>query len=95
MKEREAVRRYLTITVSTGTEPTNKLWYIKSANLPISAKTGALDLSAFDMRKNNSQPLPIVKFIDDFEASYSIVATNGTFWTVLTNNDAPRNKCGP
>ena len=83
---------YLIITVSTGTEPTNKLWYIKVSDLPVSAKTGTLDLSAYDRRKHDAKPLPLVKVIDTFEASYGIVANDGPIWTLTTDHDAPRNK---
>ena len=83
---------YLIITVSTGTEPTNKLWYIKVSDLPVSAKTGTLDLSTYDRRKADAKPLPLVKVIDDFTASYGIVASDGPIWTLTTDLDAPRNK---
>nr|QOL01125.1 putative extracellular protein CSOL_049 [Pseudococcomyxa simplex] len=83
---------YLIITVSTGTEPTNKLWYIKVSDLPVSAKTGTLDLSTYDRRKADAKPLPMVKVIDDFTASYGIVASDGPIWTLTTDLDAPRNK---
>ncbi len=86
------MRSYLIITVSTGTEPTNKLWYIQSSDLPVDAKTGGLDLSAYDRRKANAKPLPIVKVIDDFEAAYSIVTNDGPIWTINTDLDAPLNK---
>lgn len=78
--------------MSTGTEPTNKLWYIKVSDLPVSAKTGTLDLSAYDRRKADAKPLPLVKVIDDFTASYGIVASDGPIWTLTTDLDAPRNK---
>ncbi|BDA42018.1 Prolyl endopeptidase [Coccomyxa sp. Obi] len=83
---------YLIITVSTGTEPSNKLWYIKVSDLPVDAKTGGLDLSAYDRRKANAEPLPLVKVIDNFEAAYSIIANEGPIWTINTDLDAPRNK---
>jgi len=43
------VYSYLLITISTGTEPTNKLWYIEVAKLPKKA-SGSLDLSSYDLR---------------------------------------------
>lgn len=80
------------ITISTGTEPTNKLWYIKVSDMPVSATTGGLDLSSYDRRKPDAKPLPLVKLIDDFQASYSIVANDGPIWTLITDLNAPRNK---
>lgn len=79
--------------MSTGTEPSNKLWYIKVSDLPMDAKTGGLDLSAYDRRKPSAKPLPMVKVIDDFEAAYSIVINDGPIWTINTDLDAPLNKC--
>ena len=40
---------YILITISTGTEPTNKLWYIEVASLPKKAD-GGLDMSSYDLR---------------------------------------------
>ena len=40
---------YLLITISTGTEPTNKLWYVEMANLP-KKPSGSLDLSSYDLK---------------------------------------------
>lgn len=40
---------YLLLTISTGTEPTNKLWYIEVANLHKKAN-GSLNLSSYDLR---------------------------------------------
>ncbi len=57
------------------------------------AKTGGLDLSAYDRRKPSAKPLPMVKVIDDFEAAYSIVINDGPIWTINTDLDAPLNKC--
>ena len=40
---------YLLITISTGTEPTNKLWYVDMADLP-KKPSGSLDLSSYDLK---------------------------------------------
>lgn len=83
------------ITISTGTEPTNKLWYMEVAALPVSSATGGMDLSAYDLQKGTAaKPLPIVKLIDDFAASWTIVASDGPIWTLNTNLNASRNQCG-
>ena len=44
---------------------------------------------------NSTTPLPVVKLIDDFSASYGVIANNGTLWTFNTDLDAPRSKCAP
>ena len=65
-------------TISTGTDPANKLWYIDAAALPVNAKTGAMDLTPYDRQKGAAaKPLPIVKLIDDFRASFSVIANDG------------------
>ncbi|CAK0747901.1 hypothetical protein CVIRNUC_001798 [Coccomyxa viridis] len=84
-------RDYLLITISTGTEPTNKLWYVEMAGLP-KKPSGSLDLSSYDLKMNSTTPLPVVKLIDDFSASYGVIANNGTLWTFNTDLDAPRSK---
>ena len=87
--------RYIIITISTGTEPSNKLWYMEVASLPISNTTGGMDLSAYDLQKGAAaKPLPIVKLVDDFSASWNLVASDGPIWTLSTNLNAPRNQCG-
>ena len=40
---------YILITIGTGTEPTNKLWYIEVASLPKKAD-GGLDMSSYNLR---------------------------------------------
>jgi hypothetical protein len=65
------------------------------AALPVSAKTGGMDLSAYDRKLGAAaKPLPIVKFIDEFLASFSIVASDGPIWTLDTDLNATRSKCG-
>jgi prolyl oligopeptidase len=40
-----------------------------------------------------STPLPVVKLVDNFDASYDYVANEGTSFTFKTNLDAPRYRC--
>ena len=42
-------RSYMLITISTGTEPSNKLWYVEVAQLP-KTPDGGLDMSSYDLR---------------------------------------------
>lgn len=42
-------RSYMLVTISTGTEPSNKLWYVEVAQLP-KKPDGGLDMSSYDLR---------------------------------------------
>ncbi|CAL5219022.1 g780 [Coccomyxa viridis] len=84
-------RDYMLITISTGTAPSNKLWYMETAQLP-KKPDGGLDMSSYDLRSKTPKPLPLVKFIDTFEAAFGLVANNGSIWTINTDLDAPRSK---
>ena len=39
------------------------------------------------------KPLPLVKLVDNFDASYSYVANEGSVFTFLTNLNAPLYRC--
>lgn len=43
---------------------------------------------------SGSTPLPLVKLVDDFSASWDYVANDGPAFTFKTNLDAPRYRCG-
>eukprot|EP00891_Asterochloris_glomerata_P009877 jgi/Astpho2/9877/fgenesh1_pm.00152_%23_2_t len=79
--------RYMMISVSEGTQPFNRLWYVDLSQLP--KASGALDLAAFDFHKG-SKKLPVVKLVDSLEASWDYVANEGTTFTLQTNYKAPR-----
>lgn len=74
----------------------NRLWYLPLAALPVNASTGALDLGRFDMRlpAERRAALPLAKLVDDLRASWAVVATNGTQWTLHTSFNAARYRCG-
>lgn len=40
-----------------------------------------------------SKPLPIIKLVDSFDASWDYVANDGEAFTFKTNLDAPRYRC--
>jgi prolyl oligopeptidase len=82
--------RYLLLTTSTGCEPTNKLAYVALDELP--RENDAINFASFDLRKDGNQPLPIVKLVDNFDASYDCVANEGSVFTFHSNLGAPRYK---
>ncbi len=83
------VARYLILTVQSGCEPTNRLWFVDLSAIPTHPETGALDFAAFAY-KTGTRQLPVVKLIDDFDASWSYVGGEGNQWTLVTNLNAPR-----
>ena len=95
--EEEFVRvaRYLVLSISLGSGG-NRLWYLPLAALPVNASTGALDLGRYDMRLPAARrgALPLAKLVDDLRASWAVVATNNTQWTLHTSFDAARYRCG-
>ena len=44
---------YMLITISTGTAPSNKLWYMETAQLP-KKPDGGLDMSSYDLRSGSA-----------------------------------------
>eukprot|EP00879_Flechtneria_rotunda_P018448 GHRR01019352.1.p1 GENE.GHRR01019352.1~~GHRR01019352.1.p1 ORF type:complete len:520 (+),score=168.42 GHRR01019352.1:95-1654(+) len=81
--------RYLIVYVSEGCQPQNRLFYLDLHKVAKSPVSNALDFSSFDFF-NGSEPLPIVKLIDSFEASWSYVANDSEAFTLKTNYSAPR-----
>ena len=67
----------------------------------MSACTAAQLLSSFSAASPpllasgaGSKKLPIVKLVDNFEASYSYVANDGSVFSFMTNLHAPRYRRG-
>ena len=83
------------VSISTGTDPTNLLWYMPVAALPVNASTGALDLSRYNMRlpANKRAALPLTKLVNEFQASYAVIAAQGDVWTLQTSLNAPLGRC--
>ena len=106
----------LYVSLSQGTDPSNRLWAIDLAAVPrreakAGEKKGALDFAALDKGKDGekkkesggssssskasppspSPNLPLVKLVDDFDASYDYVATRSSDGKdiFLTNANAP------
>lgn len=42
---------------------------------------------------SGAKPLPVVKLVDNFDASWDYVANDGEAFTLKTNLDAPRYRC--
>ena len=86
---RRAFRSYLLIAISSGCEPTNRLFVVDIDALP-RGEDGILELSRYDRRSPDAEPLPIVKLVDNFDAAYDYVANEGSVMTFQTNLSAPR-----
>mmetsp|Transcript_25826 Transcript_25826/g.72321 ORF Transcript_25826/g.72321 Transcript_25826/m.72321 type:complete len:814 (-) Transcript_25826:260-2701(-) len=82
--------RYLLMSVTSGCLPTNKLYYVDLGALK-TRPDGTVDFPAYDFLKG-SELLPVVKLVDNFDASYSYVANAGPVFTFRTNLNAPRYK---
>lgn len=80
--------RYMLVAPSEGCQPQNRLFYLDLQLVPKRAD-GALDFSSFDFFKGSS-PLPLVKLVDNFEASWDYVANEGSSFSFKTNLDAAR-----
>ncbi|CAD6262703.1 unnamed protein product [Miscanthus lutarioriparius] len=76
--------KYVILSVSETSEPVNKLYYCDLSAL-------AHGLGGTKSTHGNGM-LPFVKLVDRFEAYYGLIANDGTEFTFLTNNDAPRYK---
>lgn len=87
--------RYLVITIIRN-EIYNKLWLIRYSDLPLSEDTGALDFSSFDRQQRNRTsrtPLPVMKLIDDFRASYTVLYSDGEIFTFSSTYNSTATRC--
>ncbi|MEW5297596.1 MAG: hypothetical protein WDW36_000797 [Sanguina aurantia] len=80
--------RYLTIYISDGCSPVNRLYYVDMDLLKKTA-AGTVDFEAYKFASGKS-PLPLVKLIDNFDASFSVLANEGSKFSFITNLNAPR-----
>ncbi|KAK8945929.1 hypothetical protein KSP40_PGU006910 [Platanthera guangdongensis] len=78
----ESVSEYVTLTITEGCDPVNKLYYCDLSTL----SGGLADF------KGGQDILPFIKLVDNFEAQYEVVANDDTEFTFLTNKEAPRYK---
>lgn len=75
--------------VSEGCQPSNRLYYLDLNELPKQPDTAAFDFKEYNFH-SGSKKLPIVKLVDNFDASYDYVANDGDTFYFKTNLDAPR-----
>lgn len=81
--------RYLIISVGSGCEPVNRLWYVDLEALP-RGEHGSLALETYDCFKKGHSKFPVVKLVDDFEAQWEVIANEEQSFTLMTNLNAPR-----
>ncbi|XP_078440620.1 uncharacterized protein LOC144710666 [Wolffia australiana] len=74
--------KYVLLYITEGCDPVNKLYYCDLTSIPNG-------LQGF---KKGEKMLPFVKLIDNFEASYEVIANDGTEFTFLSNKQAPKYK---
>lgn len=80
--------RYLLLYVTEGCQPANRIFYV-DLHLLERTPQGSLDFPAYDFNKG-SKKLPVVKLVDNFDASYTCIANDGSVMYFLTNLNAPR-----
>ncbi|EFJ43160.1 hypothetical protein VOLCADRAFT_119179, partial [Volvox carteri f. nagariensis] len=80
--------RFLVLYVSQGCVPANHLYVVDIQALDKTPE-GHTDWSKYDFFKG-SKKLPLVKLVNDFSASFSVSANDGTTFYITTNLDAPR-----
>ncbi|KAH7299739.1 hypothetical protein KP509_24G026800 [Ceratopteris richardii] len=74
--------KYLVLCITEGCDPVNRLYYCDLSSL-------SNGISGFG---RNSELLPMRKLVDNFDAQYELIANDGTSFTFLTNNNAPKYK---
>ncbi|KAE9586690.1 hypothetical protein Lal_00004677 [Lupinus albus] len=74
--------KYVLLYTTKGCDPVNKLYYCDISELP----------NGLESFRNENALLPFVKFIDNFDAQYHVIANDDTVFTFITNKDAPKYK---
>ncbi|KAG9149046.1 hypothetical protein Leryth_010652 [Lithospermum erythrorhizon] len=74
--------KYAILYTNANCDPVNKLYYCDLTALP----------GGLEGYKGKKDILPFVKLVDNFEASYDVVANDDTLFTFRTNKNAPRYK---
>ncbi|KAF5837923.1 prolyl endopeptidase [Dunaliella salina] len=83
--------RYVLLYVSEGCQPANRLFLVDTQELTERTPDGSIDWKAYDVNTGRKK-LPVKKLVDNFDASYSYVANEGTTFYFKTNLKAPRYK---
>ena len=87
--------RWLWLSVGDGCEPTNKAYVCDLHKLQTcsEAQGGGVAWDAVAYDASSKEPrLPFVKLADDFSASWSLVAVDGSTLTIQTNFRSPRER---
>jgi prolyl oligopeptidase len=89
--------KYLLLYISEGCQPSNRLYVVdmeKLDHLPSESpgSVKSVDWAAYDCSKKGSKKLPLLKLVDSFDASFSVVANDGPVFLFKTNLRAPKNK---
>uniref|UniRef100_A0AB74UDZ7 Prolyl endopeptidase n=1 Tax=Pseudostellaria heterophylla TaxID=418402 RepID=A0AB74UDZ7_9CARY len=74
--------KYLLIYIHVSSGVMNKVYYVDLTTLP----------NGLEGYRGREDLLPFVKFIDDYDATYTAVANDDSVFIFLTNKDAPNNK---
>ncbi|KAH9613906.1 hypothetical protein KSS87_000904 [Heliosperma pusillum] len=74
--------KYLLLYISEGCDASNKFYYMDITTLP----------NGLEGLRGGKDMLPFTRVIDNFAATCTAIANNGSVFTFLTNKDAPRNK---
>lgn len=69
--------RYLMLSITSGCEPANRVWILDLEAMPRGGE-GVLDLSSFAYGQPGSQPLPLLKLVDDFKVGHCCCGARGS-----------------
>jgi len=81
--------RYIVMYISEGCQPANRIWLVDMQDLTERKPDGSVDWAQYDF-KTGRKKLPIVKLVDDFSASFGVIANEGSQFYLKTNLAAPR-----
>ncbi|KAG1651129.1 hypothetical protein FOA52_009526 [Chlamydomonas sp. UWO 241] len=82
--------RFLLLYVSEGCQPTNRIFYVDLDKLT-RTPGGGIDFVKYDFN-TGAEKLPVVRLVDNFDASYGYIANDSTNFYFRTNLNAPRYK---
>lgn len=74
--------QFICLYIDEDCDPVNKFYYFDLSVLP----------NGLEGFKEKNSLLPFIKVIDEFDAQYQVIANDDTFFTFLTNKNAPKYK---